>query len=208
MKTCILAVCFSALLSVNVAACDSSIRWECEKRLLSERLAAAGVPITEPALIQALQNDNRVVACYAAGMLQFLPKTPRTVAGLYSVLDDKDELLVIYATSSLIELGETSWERQNSERFPKMQDPLEKIRMAGLLARVNNTVGWLTVLDGLKSDQYVGEALVSVLYFDGKLYRGKKIDVRHELGQVLPDAPPAARSRIQSMIDSLKDTSQ
>jgi HEAT repeat protein len=170
-------------------------------------LVNAHIPITEPALIQALHNEDKRIATAAAAVLPSLPKSPRMIAGLYSVLDDPDDLLVVTATRSLLQLGERSWEQQNVQRLNKMQDQVAKFQMAGLLAQIGNTQGWPVVLSAVTSEQYAMVALENIHHFHGKLYQGAEIDVPRELQRVLPAAPANVHRQIQSKIDALKKTS-
>jgi hypothetical protein len=111
---------------------------------LTAPLVRAGIALDdEAALIGVLQRkDDPRLATGAAYVLGKLPRTDTSVRELTVAASSEDEILMNYAIRSLLQLGDTNWVDAARARFPTVKDGLQRLELAGELARGGAFDGW------------------------------------------------------------------
>jgi len=168
-------------------------------------LQNAGVSLNPTSLIQALQNEETIIASRAALALSRFPKHQDIVEALNISSQDKREPVAISAIRSLIKVNENGWVPSATERLPIMRDSVAQIQLAGLLAQTGHAEGWPIVISAVSDERMALVALENVAYFDRlKDQSERSIDVAAELNMLLVRAPDPIRKQIEEELARLK----
>jgi hypothetical protein len=177
---------------------------EGDERLVAP-LVNAGISLNPTSLIQALQNEEIIIASRAALALSRFPKHQEIVEALNLASQDKRETVAISAIRSLIKVNENGWVPSAMERLPIMRDRVVQIQLAGLLAQIGHADGWPIVISAVSDEKMALVALEHVAYFDRlKDQSGRSIDVAAELNMLLVRAPDPIRKQIEEKLAHLK----
>jgi len=178
---------------------------EDDERLVAP-LVNAGVSLNPTSLIQALQNEETIIASRAALALSRFPKHQEIVEALNLASQDEREIVAISAIRSLIKVNENGWAPSAMKRLPIMRDPVVQIQLAGLLAQIGHADGWSIVISAVSDEKMTLVALENVAYFDKlKDQSGRPIDVAAELNMLLARAPDLVRKQIEEKLVHLKN---
>ncbi len=168
-------------------------------------LVNAGILLNPESLIQALQNEELIIASRAALALSRFPKHREIVEALRFASQDKRELVAISAIRSLMTFNESDWIPSAISRLPSMHDRVAQIQLAGLLAQMGHAEGWPIVISAVSDEKMALVAIENVAYFD-KLndQSGRSIDVAMELNMLLTTVSGPVREQIERKLAQLK----
>src|SRR5262245_35374508 len=169
MTSLMVGICLFMACFITVGICGQT-QLPGPPREGDERLVAplvnAGISLNPASLIQALQNEETIMASRAALALSRFPKHQEIVEALNLASQDKRELVVISAVSSLIKVNERGWAQIATKRLPIMRDPVAQIQLAGLLAEIGHAEGWPIVISAVSDEKMALVALEYVAYFN------------------------------------------
>jgi hypothetical protein len=179
-----------------------------DKRLLGV-ITYVGYQDTISSLLYAVYDENTLVATSAIALLRRFPQSKEVIKALNTAIADSREWVVVYATRSLLAMGNTEWLQDAVNRLPKMQDRLAQLQLSGLLAQAGKTDGWTFVIDSIIKGQLIEGALENIEYFDRKTDRnGRRIIVADELASIVGKAPAEVRPKIIEKINKLRSSNR
>jgi len=180
---------------------------EGDERLIAP-LVNSGIALNPTSLIQALKNEDLLIAGRAALALSRFPKTREIVEALNTAVKDKRESVAVAAACSLTQFKERAWADVAISRLPKLHDQVARIQLAGYLAQIGYAEGWPIVFNSVLDQQLGTVALENISFFDGlRDQKGILIKVRDELEKLLPKAPSHIRKMITDKINHLQQKS-
>jgi hypothetical protein len=209
-----MVVCCLLLLigMVNIAAqnvSQSPVNTRGGDEQFKDVIRSAGYQLTPGSLIEALQNQDILVATSAAALLPKVSKSKQVVMALSEAVSDPRELLAVYATRSLLALGITGWKRKASARLSGMEDKVAQLQLTGLLAQAGDGSGWVFITRAIVEGRLTTLALENADYFEGKKdNNGRSINVTDELMALLDKAPVQTQPQILRKIEQLRKTSK
>jgi hypothetical protein len=162
-----------------------------------ESLKNAGIGLDDKSLIEALNNNDKYLACAAALALRAHKKTAEIVYALTNAATDDHETLALIAMNVLHELGDESWISLGRTRMFRFKDPHAQVMLAQLMAKAGDGVGWEIVANALTDERLCPIALESIESFNNRAKsNGEIINVKEELRKIILIAPEKSRERI------------
>lgn len=172
---------------------------------LIEIVTYVGYQDTIISLLDALYDENIVVATSAAALLRRYPKSEQVIGVLNMAIADQRELLAVSVARSLLSMGRKEWVPQAILRLPMMKDRVAQVQLSGVLAKAGNTEGLKYVINAILDNNFTPLGLEQFAYFDGKLNeRGERIVVVDELSSLAEKAQPEIREKILQKVKQLQ----
>jgi hypothetical protein len=178
-------------------------------RIVTPIIETFGNPVKAETLLQAFKDKEKwkakdiSILRNAAAILGQFPRSDDIIQTLTDVAsNDDDDILATRAMIGLHGQKEESWVEIAIKRLPRVKHPVDKIQLAGLMAKDGHADGWSVVLAGVLDDQFGSVALEHVDDFDGLPNKaGDPINVNDELNSLIPLASTTGKARIKEKIE-------
>jgi hypothetical protein len=174
-------------------------------------VTGAGYSIDPKSLASAMYDNDPKVAIVATRFITDFPPTADALSALRHLTQHPNETLAVTAFRSLLVLGQTGWEDDAVRRLDELRG-IERIELAGVLARSGRSLGWQFIKNALEEHPELrGAAIDSAVYFDGLIDdAGAVIDSDAEL-RLMSSKPGSAesiavRSRVDAGLKSIATT--